>query len=179
MKCPNCGFDRILPMYKVCPKCKQPLNASSTDAPKSEKPQHTEDTKLFTGIFWSYPKAMKDPEAFKIYAKKNPNDSARLLNKWKEQGHDISSLADSHPINSSFAESTASSAHNNSTIAAQAIAKPEAIASAKNGQDVGVLSVGKDHKKHYVSWTIAPGQIARNISAQEFTEMSNADGVYV
>ena len=23
MKCPNCGFDRILPMYKVCPKCKQ------------------------------------------------------------------------------------------------------------------------------------------------------------
>lgn len=179
MKCPNCGFDRILPMYKVCPKCKQPLNASSTDAPKSEKPQHTEDTKLFTGIFWSYPKATKDPEAFKKYAKKNPNDSARLLNKWKEQGHDISSLADSHPINSSFAESTASSTHNNSTIAAQAIAKPEAIASAKNGQDVGVLSVGKDHKKHYVSWTIAPGQIARNISAQEFTEMSNADGVYV
>lgn len=178
MKCPNCGFDRILPMYKVCPKCKQPLNASSTDAPKSEKPQHTEDTKLFTGIFWSYPKAMKDPEAFKIYAKKNPNDSARLLNKWKEQGHDISSLADSHPINSSLAGASASSTHNDSTTVNQ-IAKPEAIASAKNGQDVGVLSVGKDHKKHYVSWTIAPGQIARNISAQEFTEMSNADGVYV
>ncbi len=179
MKCPNCGFDRILPMYKVCPKCKQPLNASSTDAPKSEKPQLTEDTKLFTGIFWSYPKAMKDPEAFKKYAKKNPNDSARLLNKWKEQGHDISALADSHPINLASTSSVASSAHNDSTTTTQTIAKTETTVSAKNSQDVGVLPVGKEHKKHYVSWTIAPGQIARNISAQEFTEMSNADGVYV
>ena len=30
-----------------------------------------------------------------------------------------------------------------------------------------------------MSWTIAPGQIARNIPAQEFIEMSNADGVYI
>lgn len=179
MKCPNCGFDRILPMYKVCPKCKQPLNASSTDAPKSEKPQNTEDTKLFTGIFWSYPKAIKDSEAFKKYAQKNPNDSARLLNKWKEQGHDISALSDSHPINSPLADTTASHIQNDSTTEAQAIAKPEVAGSAKNDKDVGVLSVGKEQKKHYVSWTIAPGQIARNISAQEFTEMSNADGVYV
>ena len=51
MKCPNCGFDRILPMYKVCPKCKQPLNASTSEAPKSEEPQPEANTKLFTGIF--------------------------------------------------------------------------------------------------------------------------------
>lgn len=183
MKCPKCGFDRILPMYKVCPKCKQPLHASSSDeAPKSEAAQQTtENTKLFTGIFWSYQKAMRDPEAFKEYAKKNPNDSARLLNKWKEKGNDISALAESHPINTQYRPSNSTSHHTNTT--SQSVertnAKADATVPTKATSDVDVLSVGKDHKKHYVSWTIAPGQIARNISAQEFTEMSNADGVYV
>lgn len=50
MKCPNCGFDRILPMYKVCPKCKQPLNNSAKNTPKSEESQQVSNTKLFTGI---------------------------------------------------------------------------------------------------------------------------------
>lgn len=166
MKCPNCGFDRILPMYKVCPKCKQPLNASAkADEPKSEEPQETKCTKSFTGIFWSYPKAIKDPEAFKEYATKNPNDGARLVNKWREAGNDVSVLAESHPINTTSQISSPSPVEANVTVP-------------RNESDVNILSLGKD-KKHYVSWTIAPGQIARNISAQEFLDMSNADGVYV
>ena len=100
MKCPHCGFDRLLPMYEVCPKCKHPLNVSSSETSEGHDPQQTSDTKLFTGIFWSYPKAMKDPEKFKEYARKNPNDSARLINKWKEQGKDVSVLANVHPMNS-------------------------------------------------------------------------------
>lgn len=183
MKCPNCGFDRILPMYKVCPKCKQPLNAStSTEAQKSdEQPQEAQNTKLFTGIFWSYPKAMKDPEAFKEYARKNPNDSARLINKWREAGNDVSVLAEAHPMNS-----TSQTPSSRQEKPVQTVAKSESSSSEDSGvdvtktkSDVNVLSLGKDHKKHYVSWTIAPGQIARNISAQEFLDMSNADGVYV
>lgn len=182
MKCPNCGFDRILPMYKVCPKCKQPLNASaSKETQKSEEPQEAQNTKLFTGIFWSYPKAMKDPEAFKEYARKNPNDSARLINKWREAGNDISVLAEAHPMNStSQAPSSRQEKH------VQTVAKSESSSSeyareeiSKTKPDVNVLSVGKDHKKHYISWSIAPGQIARNISAQEFLDMSNADGLIV
>lgn len=153
MKCPNCGFDRILPMYKVCPKCKSPLNASTAEISRNNEFEQTPDTKLFTGIFWSYPKAIKDPEKFKEYAKKNPNDSARLINKWKEQGNDVSIIAPTSSI--------------------------EPVTSVKTKADVSVFSVGKEHKRHYVSWTIAPGQIARNISAQEFIEMSDADGVYV
>lgn len=182
MKCPNCGFDRILPMYKVCPKCKQPLNAS-TEAPKSEEqPQQEENTKLLTGIFWSYPKAMKDPEKFKEYAKKNPNDSTRLINKWKEQGNDVSILAEAHPMN--IIQEGVSTHHSNhtekpSSTAAPSSSSSEPVSTVKTKADVNVLSVGKDHKKHYVSWTIAPGQFARNISAQEFIEMSDADGVYV
>lgn len=182
MKCPNCGFDRILPMYKVCPKCKQPLNkASVAEAPKTETPQQVENTKLFTGIFWSYQKAIKAPEAFKKYAKKNPNDSARLLNKWKEQGHDIGALADSHPINTPSEDTaTTSSMQNSPSTTTQSVTNSENTAYvSKGGKDVATLAVGKSNKKHYVSWTIAPGQIARNISAQEFAEMSNADGVYV
>ena len=181
MKCPKCGFDRILPMYKVCPKCKQPLNVS-TEAPKSEEqPQQEENTKLLTGIFWSYAKAIKDPEKFKEYAKKNPNDSARLINKWKEQGNDVSVLAEAHPMNITQEEVTIH--HSNHTEKPSSTTAPssssEPVSSVKTKADVNVLSVGKDHKKHYVSWTIAPGQIAHNISAQEFIEMSDADGVYV
>ena len=184
MKCPNCGFDRILPMYKVCPKCKQPLNASTAEAPKSEEPQPEANTKLFTGIFWSYAKAIKDPEAFKTYAQKNPNDSARLLNKWKQDGKDVSALVEAHPMNtpSSTPSSSSSSSvqHEPTTTPANTtVEKPESTPAAKSSNDVAVLAVGKDHKKHYVSWSIAPGQIARNISAQEFLDMSNADGVYV
>ena len=182
MKCPKCGFDRILPMYKVCPKCKQPLNASTAEASKNNEPQQTPDTKLFTGIFWSYPKAMKDPEKFKEYAKKNPNDSARLINKWREQGNDVSILADAHPMNTSSHVATPTSSHRQekpSQATVPSAAKTKSSVSTKTNADVNVLSVGKDHRKHYVSWTIAPGQIARNISAQEFIEMSDADGVYV
>ena len=184
MKCPNCGFDRILPMYKVCPKCKQPLNASTAEAPKSEEPQPEANTKLFTGIFWSYAKAIKDPEAFKAYAQKNPNDSARLLNKWKQDGKDVSALVEAHPMNTPSSTTSSSSSSSvqhepTTTPANTTVEKPESTPAAKSSNDVAVLAVGKDHKKHYVSWSIAPGQIARNISAQEFLDMSNADGVYV
>ena len=180
MKCPNCGFDRILPMYKVCPKCKQPLNVSSEETPKIEETQHTPETKLFTGIFWSYPKAMKDPEAFKVYANKNPNDSARLINKWKEHGYDVSILVDAHPMNTISSEKPITSSSNtdkpmHSTVATAD--KPKSSVQTK--KDVDVLSIGKNNKKHYVAWSIAPGQIARNISAQEFADMSDANGVYV
>ena len=151
---------------------------------KSEEPQPEANTKLFTGIFWSYAKAIKDPEAFKTYAQKNPNDSARLLNKWKQDGKDVSALVEAHPMNtpSSTPSSSSSSSvqHEPTTTPANTtVEKPESTPAAKSSNDVAVLAVGKDHKKHYVSWSIAPGQIARNISAQEFLDMSNADGVYV
>lgn len=181
MNCPNCGFDRILPMYKVCPKCKQPLGPSaSKETQRNEEPNEAPNTKLFTGIFWSYPKAIKDPAAFKEYARKNPNDSARLINKWKQQGHDVGVLADSHPMNAPVenrpSNTTPSSVTSPATSNSQ---KPENTANVNAAKDVNVLQVGKNNKKQYVSWTIAPGQIARNISAQEFLEMSSADGVYV
>lgn len=168
-------------MYKVCPKCKQPLSVSTAEASKSNEPQQAPNTKLFTGIFWSYPKAMKDPEKFKEYTKKNPNDSARLINKWREQGYDVTVLAGVHAMNlAQEGISTPRSSHSekpSSTVAPST--SSELVSSVKTKMDVNVLSVGKDHKKHYVSWTIAPGQIARNIYAQEFLEMSDADGVYV
>ncbi len=153
MKCPNCGFDRILPMYKVCPKCKQPLKASaSTEAPKSEEPQPEPNTKLFTGIFWSYAKAIKDPEAFKTYAQKNPNDSARLLNKWKQDGKDVSVFVEAHPLNTPSSNSSPAVHHNTSeTRSNTTVEKKEptpVTPVTKVSKDVERLSVGQDHKKH-------------------------------
>lgn len=178
MKCPNCGFDRILPMYKVCPKCKQPLNASaSTEAPKSAEPQPEPNTKLFTGIFWSYPKAMKDPVAFKEYASKNPNDSARLLIKWKGQGLDVSELVDSHPMNTTA--STTSIQSNQPTVeTARESENSTDPASHTSRNDIGTTTT-RNRSNSYITWTIAQGQFARNVSAQEVTNMSDADGVYV
>ena len=178
MKCPKCGFDRILPMYKVCPKCKQPLNASTPETSKSEELSQPQDTKLFTGIFWSYPKAIKDPEAFKVYAKKNPNDSARLLNKWEEQGHDITALKGG--------KTEVASASQNQTINASSTAN-ESISSSTNNvvsskeiqkNDVGTFAT-PNKSNNYITWTIAQGQFARNISAVEVANMSDSDGVYV
>lgn len=169
-------------MYKFCPKCKQPLKATTAEESKSSEAQHSPETKLFTGIFWSYPKAMKDPGKFKEYAKKNPNDSARLINKWKEQGNDVSVLVGDYPMNSSSAGANSSKPSHTEkpmSTATHSSSSSKPASSVETKADVNVLSVGKDHKKHYVSWTIAPGQIARNISAQEFIEMSDADGVYV
>lgn len=42
MKCPYCGFDRILPMYKVCPKCKTPLRDQRVQTLKNEELRNEE-----------------------------------------------------------------------------------------------------------------------------------------
>ena len=159
MKCPNCGFNRILPMYKYCPKCKQPLSASEAkDALKSVDPLHVHDTNLFTGVFWSYSKAMKDPSVFKEYAQKNPSDSAHLIIKWKEQGLDVSALVNSAPVSN-------------------------ISSSSDHLLDTPISSIGtvstRNKSQKYITWTLAQNQFARNISAYEVTILSDADGVYV
>lgn len=184
MKCSNCGFDRILPMYKVCPKCKQPLKASSAEAPKSEEPQPEPNTKLFTGIFWSYAKAIKDPEAFKTYAQKNPNDSARLLNKWKRDGKDVSALVESHPMNTPSSTTTPKKEDNPIQQHSEAVAGAQiAAVAAAHTPKVGasdIVAVGSRNKEHnYVQWKVVRGQMARRISAEAFQELEKVDGVYI
>lgn len=178
MKCSKCGFDRILPMYKLCPKCKQPLNALSEVVPKIEEPLQTQDTKLFTGIFWSYPKAIKDPKAFKIYAKKNQNDSARLLKKWKEQGFDINVLTDEKMGMASVSQNkeinVASSADKSIQTSTNKLISSKEI----QKDEVGTFAT-PSKSNNYITWTIAQGQFARNISAVEVANMSDSDGVYV
>ncbi len=175
MKCPHCGFDRILPMYKVCPKCKQSINANSAnESSKEEVNSETPDTKLLTGLFWSYKKAVGDPAAFKEYAKKNPNDSARLLAKWKEEGRDVSSLI---PSNTSHSEASHAPTTHPSESTTNAVSHQSANKNAELG-DVNTVA-SRNRSQNYVSWTIAQGQIARNISAQEFSGIADVDGVYV
>ncbi len=169
MNCPHCGFDRILPMYKVCPKCKQPLNVSSvSESSKSESSQEEPATKLLTGIFWSYKKAIGDPKAFMEYVRKNPNDSSRLLNKWKEEGRDISLLTKSTPSHVMSEESTIVSNKPQSQNVLREVAQ----------KDLNIVS-SKNKSNNYITWTVASGQIARNISAQEFASLADVDGVYV
>lgn len=172
MNCPHCGFDRILPMYKVCPKCKQSLNSSvesKTMTKDNVEVQSNTETKLITGLFWSYQKAIKDPSVFKDYAKRNPNDSKKLLEKWKNEGRDISMLI----------SASASSVSNNVLTTDSSV--QSTINSTNNDiskGDVATITT-KNKSNNYITWQIAQNQFARNISAQEVANMSDSDGVYV
>lgn len=168
MKCPHCGFDRILPMYKVCPQCKQSLHDSD---PQENKQiiQQMPETKGITGLLWSYKKAISQPASFKVYAKRNPQDSERLLAKWKDEGRDVSTLVDEKPSvvpTHSINDSSAKPKTEIHTV-------PESGSS-----DVNTLRT-QNKSNNYVTWTVASGQIARNISAKEFAGIADVDGVYV
>ena len=116
MKCPHCGFDRILPMYRVCPKCKQPLTAAAEESAKTEMPQDAVETKLVT---------------------ETPSKSSE--NQSQEQ-----------------------------VVTLQG----------QNTDGVGTVST-RNNSHNYITWTVAPGQIARNVSAQEVSNIADVDGVYV
>lgn len=195
MKCPHCGFDKILPMYKFCPKCKAPLSseAESKQAPVASETENVQ-TKGIGLLLMSYKKAVSDPQAFGEFAKKHPNDSRRLWEKWSSEGRDLSTLkpyyqpVDSHSENPTVLttatavekptpQSNASSNRTNETVADQ-VSRVGSEEIKENRNDIDV--VGSRNKEHnYVSWKIADGQIARNISAQAFQELDKVDGVYV
>lgn len=106
MKCPNCGYDKILPMYKFCPKCKSPLKAQAKEAVESESTKQTEqpNTKLVGMLLMSYKKAIQDPKGFGDFCKKHPNDSKRLWNKWVNEGRDLTALEEYNPTSTSSSQ---------------------------------------------------------------------------
>lgn len=185
MKCPSCGYDKILPMYKFCPKCKTQLNAASKEAVNSPSTTQTEgpNTKLIGMLLMPYKKAIQDPKGFGEFCKKHPNDSRRLWEKWVREGRDLSPLENYNPTSS---HSTATPKKKEEKTAAHQAAVEGAHAasvtasSAPKVAESDVVAVGSRNKEHnYVTWSIAPGQIARNISAQAFQELEKVDGVYV
>jgi len=185
MKCPSCGYDKILPMYKFCPKCKTQLNAASKEVVNSPSTTQTEapNTKLIGMLLMPYKKAIQDPKGFGEFCKKHPNDSRRLWEKWVREGRDLSPLEKFNPTSS---HSTATPKKKEEKTAAHQAAVEGAHAasvtasSAPKVAESDVVAVGSRNKEHnYVTWSIAPGQIARNISAQAFQELEKVDGVYV
>ena len=189
MKCPNCGYDKILPMYKFCPQCKQPLNASNEAKSQTNTEEGQPNTKLIGMLLMSYKKAIENPKGFGEFCVKHPNDSKRLWEKWEKEGRDLSPIEKYNPTRSNSTstnttspskkeEEKPSQQHQTAVESAQA-----AAATAANTPKVAVsdvVAVGSRNKEHnYVNWSIAPGQIARNISAQAFQELEKVDGVYV
>lgn len=114
MKCPHCGFDRILPMYRVCPKCKQPLTVSASESTERKMSQEPANVK----------RVEEQPAVESV-------------------GQAQSQPAQPQTKKAVDAVTTRNSAHN------------------------------------YITWTVASGQIARNVSAQEVATIADVDGVYV
>ena len=185
MKCPSCGYDKILPMYKFCPKCKTPLKAQARDAVESESIVQTEqpNTKLVGMLLMSYKKAIQDPKGFEEFCKKHPNDSRRLWEKWVSEGRDLSSLEAYNPtsrISTSSTKRKEDKTEEHQVAVEGAQAASAIAASVPKVAESDVVAVGSRNKEqNYVTWSIAPGQIARNISAQAFQELEKVDGVYV
>lgn len=194
MKCPSCGYDKILPMYKFCPQCKVQLKAQSMVKTEDVPPTSVENaerpnTKLLGMLLMSYKKAVDNPKGFGEFCKKHPNDSKRLWQKWFKEGRDLSALEAYNPTSSTPDRTDESSStgikHKSDTEEHQAavqsaqVAAVSASITSKAGES-DVVAVGSRNKQNnYVTWTIAPGQIARNISAQAFQELEKVDGVYV
>lgn len=105
MKCPHCGFDKIQPTYKFCPKCRTALqNGSAAPAAKSASVSESPSTKS----------RVKDDQ-------------------------------------------------------------PSAPVQENNSSNVG----GVDIVKNKAIWSIAPGEIARHITPQEFDNLSNLKGLII
>lgn len=185
MKCNSCGYDKILPMYKFCPKCKSPLNTQTKEAVDSDSSTQSEqsNTKLIGMLLMSYKKAIQDPKGFGEFCKKHPNDSRRLWQKWIKEGRDLSLLEDYNPTSSATVSKPKKKEEKTEEhqAAVQGAQAASAVASSKpKVAESDVVAVGSRNKEHnYVTWSIAPGQIARNISAQAFQELEKVDGVYV
>lgn len=105
MKCPHCGFDKIQPAYKFCPKCRTALqNGSAAPEAKSATVPHSPSTKAM----------VKDDQ-------------------------------------------------------------PSAQVQESNS---GIVN-GVDIVKNKAIWSIAPGEIARYITPQEFENLSNLKGLII
>ena len=94
MKCPYCGYDKIQPNFNFCPSCKKPLNekANTVETPHASQPNQNLHEKGFINRAisrWTYERAIADPYSYAIWAYKNPNDNRYFLNKWMNEGNDI------------------------------------------------------------------------------------------
>lgn len=94
MKCPYCGYDKIQPNFNFCPSCKKPLNEKAntmTTAHASQQNPNLHEKGFINRAFsrWTYERAIADPYSYAIWAYKNPNDNRYFLNKWMNEGNDI------------------------------------------------------------------------------------------
>lgn len=94
MKCPYCGYDKIQPNFNFCPSCKKPLNekANTMETPHaSQQNPNLYEKGFINRAFsrWTYERAIADPYSYAIWAYKNPNDNRYFLNKWMNEGNDI------------------------------------------------------------------------------------------
>ena len=94
MKCPYCGYDKIQPNFNFCPSCKKPLNekANTMETPHaSQQNPNLHEKGFINRAFsrWTYERAIADPYSYAIWAYKNPNDNRYFLNKWMNEGNDI------------------------------------------------------------------------------------------
>ena len=99
MKCPYCGYDKIQPNFNFCPSCKKPLNETAntmkTPHASQQNPNLHEKGFINRAISrWTYERAIADPYSYAIWAYKNPNDNRYFLNKWMNEGKDITIIRD-------------------------------------------------------------------------------------
>ena len=94
MNCPYCGYDKIQPNFNFCPSCKKPLNEKAntmTTAHASQQNPNLHEKGFINRAIsrWTYERAIADPYSYAIWAYKNPNDNRHFLNKWMNEGKDI------------------------------------------------------------------------------------------
>ncbi len=180
--CPHCGTTNIDPSFRFCPNCRTRLQP----VPQKGTTENAPNEKGFLNrLFKTYEKAIEDPNSFKEWAKRNPNDSAVLLAKWSRDGKDISMFSEVNPSSDDYVAQREKDTSvgqdkkkNNGNKADREAARQQAIRARENF--TAATGGAADLIKGKAIWNVAPGEVARHITARQFEEISdNLDGVLV
>ena len=177
MKCPYCGYDKIQPNFNFCPSCKKPLNekAKTMKTPHvSQQNPNSQEKGFINRAFsrWTYERAIADPYSYAIWAYKNPNDNRYFLNKWMNEGNDITIIrnaiaeanrarqenptVDSEDVASSIIDANQQGSHQtaNATFV-------EAVNAAPTTDAAAIV-------RNKAIWKLQQGELARHIAPDEW-----------
>lgn len=181
MKCPYCGYDKIQPNFNFCPSCKSPLNETAntmkTPHASQQNPNLHEKGSINRAISrWTYERAIADPYCYAIWAYKNPNDNQYFLNKWMNEGKDITIIRDAiaEANNARRENPTVDSADVASSIID---ANQQGSRQVANDTFVGAVNAAPTTDaaaivRNKAIWKLQQGELARHIAPDEWQHVA-------
>lgn len=179
MKCPYCGYEKILPNFNYCPKCKRSLKEQNEMKKVLENEEsHPQEKGFINRAFsrWTYERAMADPYAYASWAYRNPNDNRVFLERWNSDGNDLST------IRRAISEANRARQENPTVDRTEVdanIIDSNQQSSRRESNSSFVQAVNSDYTtdaaaivRNKAIWKLQPGELARHIAPDEWVYVS-------